>query len=186
MKTRNFKTRKIDIFPQGLTHSFSQKMAIFPTCFFFAIQARKMSFTIFQREKTFSQAMKTRGSKSRKIFVFFKRVNARFLSKNGQFSKFSFLGNRGQENVFYHILERRNAFLGHRNKEFKKSKICHFSTGVNPWFWSKKGHFFKLFFLGNIGQDNVFYDILERKNAFLGHKKKNLKKSENFPFFQRG
>ena len=25
-------------------------------------------------------------------------------------------------------------------------------------------------FLGNIGQENVFYDILERKNAFLGYK----------------
>ena len=28
--------------------------------------------------------------------------------------------------------------------------------------------FFHLFFLSNIGQENVFYDILERNNAFLG------------------
>ena len=27
---------------------------------------------------------------------------------------------------------------------------------------------FPRFFLGNIGQENVFDDILERKNAFLG------------------
>ena len=39
--------------------------------------------------------------------------------------------------------------------------------------------FFHLFFLGNIGQENVFYDILERKNAFLGYKNKQLKKSKN-------
>ena len=26
-------------------------------------------------------------------------------------------------------------------------------------------------FLGNIGQENVFYDILERKKAFLGYEK---------------
>ena len=39
--------------------------------------------------------------------------------------------------------------------------------------------FFHLFFLGNIGQENVFYDILERKNAFLGYKNKKLKKSKN-------
>ena len=26
------------------------------------------------------------------------------------------------------------------------------------------------FFLGNVGQENVFYDILEQKNAFLGYK----------------
>ena len=38
---------------------------------------------------------------------------------------------------------------------------------------------FHLLFLGNIGQENVFYDILERKNAFLGYKKKKLKKSKN-------
>ena len=35
------------------------------------------------------------------------------------------------------------------------------------------------FFLGNIGQENVFYDILEQKNAFLGNKKKKFKKSKN-------
>ena len=28
----------------------------------------------------------------------------------------------GQENVFYDILERKNAFVGYRNKKFKKSK----------------------------------------------------------------
>ena len=33
------------------------------------------------------------------------------------------------------------------------------------------GHLFRL---GNIGQENVFYDILERKNAFLGYKNKTL------------
>ena len=26
------------------------------------------------------------------------------------------------------------------------------------------------FFSGKIGQENVFYDILERQNAFLGYK----------------
>ena len=30
--------------------------------------------------------------------------------------------------------------------------------------------FFHFFFLGNIGQENVFYDNLGRKNAFLGYK----------------
>ena len=32
-------------------------------------------------------------------------------------------------------------------------------------------------FLDNIGQENVFYDILERENAFLGNKNKKLKES---------
>ena len=77
-----------------------------------------------------------------------------------------FLGNIGQENVFYDNLERKNAFLRFKNKKFKKSKNGHFSKGVNTWFWSKKGLFSNFFFIGNIGQGNVFYDILEQKKAF--------------------
>ena len=40
-------------------------------------------------------------------------------------------------------------------------------------FGAKNGYF-----LCNISQENVFYDILERKNALLGYKKKKLKKSK--------
>ena len=45
---------------------------------------------------------------------------------------FIFLGHVGQKNVFYEILERKNAFLGYKNNKFKKSKNLHFSKGVNP------------------------------------------------------
>ena len=74
-----------------------------------------------------------------------------------------FLGNIGQGNVFYAILQRKNAFLGYKNNKFKKSKNWDFSEGVNSRFWSKNGNFSKCFFLGNIDQENVFYDILETK-----------------------
>ena len=116
----------------------------------------------------------------------------------------------------------------------KKSKNCNFSKGVNPWFWSKNGHFSKLFFFrqygpgkcllryfttkkllskaiktkssksrkihifpmglthafgpkmaiffhfffGQIGKETFFYDILKRKNSFLGYKNKKFKKSK--------
>ena len=44
----------------------------------------------------------------------------------------------------------------------------------------QKWPFFQLFFfLGNIGRENVFDDILEPKNAFLGYKNKKFKKSKN-------
>ena len=46
-----------------------------------------------------------------------------------------------EENVFLDILERKIAFLGYKNKKFKKWKNCHFSKGVSPWFWSKIDHF---------------------------------------------
>ena len=82
------------------------------------------------------------------------------------FFQLFFLGNIGQEIVSYDILERKNAFLSYKNKKFNKSKNWHFSKGVNAWFWSKNGHFSNFFLSGNIGQENVFYDILERKMPF--------------------
>ena len=38
---------------------------------------------------------------------------------------------------------------------------------------------FPTFFLRNIGQENVFYDILERKNTILAYKNMKSKKSKN-------
>ena len=92
-----------------------------------------------------------------------------------------FLGNIGQENVFYDILQRKNAFLDYKINNFKKSKNWDFSKGVNPRFWSKNGHFSN-FFLGNIGQENVFYDILQRQNAFPGYENNKFKQSKNWDF----
>ena len=83
-------------------------------------------------------------------------------------------GNIGQENVLYDILEWKNALLGCIKKNFKKWKNWLFSKGVNPCFWSKNGQFSNFFFIGNISQENVFYDILERKNPFLGYKSKKF------------
>ena len=44
--------------------------------------------------------------------------------------------------------------------------------------------FFQDFFLSNIGQENVFYDIVERKNDFLGYKRKKFKYSKKWDFFK--
>ena len=84
--------------------------------------------------------------------------------------------------MFYEILEQKNVFVGYKNKKFEKVEKLTFSKGVNLWFWSKNGDFSKLFFLGNIDQENVFYDILERKNAFLGYKNKNFEKVKKLTF----
>ena len=92
---------------------------------------------------------------------------------------FFFFGTIGQKKVFYDILGRKNAFRGYKNKKVKKSKNWHFSTGDNPWFWSKNSHFSNFFILGTIGPENAFYDILERKNAFPRYKNKKLKMSRN-------
>ena len=58
-----------------------------------------------------------------------------------------FQSNIGHENVFYDILEPKNAFQGYKNKKFKKKKKWYFSEEGYPWFWSKNGHFSNFFFL---------------------------------------
>ena len=90
IKTRSSKSRKIDIFRKGLTHGFGPKMAIFPTFFFQAKQARKMSFTIFQNEKTPFFSIKTGSSKSRKIDIFPKGLTHGLGLKTAIFANFFF------------------------------------------------------------------------------------------------
>ena len=90
IKTRSSKSGKIDIFSMGLTHGFGPKLAIFPTFFFQAIQARRSSFTMFQNEKTPFKAIKTRRSKSRKIHIFPKRLIHGFDPKMAIFLTFFF------------------------------------------------------------------------------------------------
>ena len=84
-KKRSSKSRKIEIFPKRLTHGFGQKMAIFRCFFFFAIQARKMCFTIFQNKKTPDQPIKKTRSKSRKIEIFPKGLTHGFGQKMASF-----------------------------------------------------------------------------------------------------
>ena len=89
-----------------------------------------MSFTIFWNEKTPFYAIKTGNSKSRQIDIFPKGLTHGFGSKMDIFPTFFFLSNIGQKNVFYDILERKTAFLGSKNKKFKKLvKLTFFQRG---------------------------------------------------------
>ena len=155
-KKKKFKKAKIDIFPNG----FGPKMAIFPAFFLQAIQARKISLRYSTTKNAF-QTIKRTSSKSRKIDIFPKGLTHGFGPKMADFPTFFFRQYRPGK-YLYDILQRKNAFLDYKKKTFKKSKNWHLTKGVNPWFWSKNGHFSNLFSLGNIGQQNVFQYILER------------------------
>ena len=103
------------------------------------------------------------------------------------FFQLFFLGSIGQENVFYDILKQKNAFLAFKNKKLKKSRNWHFfkevfQTGFPKLVLVKNGHFSNFFFFGNRGLDNVFYNIVKVKNAFLGYRKKKFKNSKNSHF----
>ena len=101
------------------------------------------------------------------------------------FFQLSFLGNIGQDNVFYDILERENASLGYKNKKFKKLKGWHFSKGITHGFAPKMA-VFPTFFFRQYRPVNCLYDIQGRKNAFLGFKTKKFKKSKKIDIFPKG
>ena len=81
--------------------------------------------------------------------------------------------------IFYN---EKTPFLAIKTRKSKSRKIAIFSKGLSHGFSSKMAIFLTSFFLDNIGQGNVFDDNLERKNAFLGNKKKKIKKSKNCLF----
>ena len=102
------------------------------------------------------------------------------------FFQLFFLGSIGQENVFYDILEQKNAYLDYKNKKFKKSENIHFYKGVNPSFWSKNGHFPNFFFQAVQAMKMFFTRFQNKKTLFLGYKNKKFKKSKKIDIFPKG
>ena len=152
-----------------------QKLHLFRSFLFKQYRPEKCVLRYSTTKKPFSRQYK-KSSTSRKTKIFPKQLTNGFGPKMVIFPWF-FL-NICQGNVFYDILKRKNAFLGYKHKTTKKSKNWDFSKGVNPCFACKNG-LFSIFFLSNIGQENVCYDILEQKYDFLGYKHKEFKKSKN-------
>ena len=150
IKAKSSKSRKIYIFPKGITHHFGPKMASFPPFFFQAVQARKMSFTIFQNEKTPFQAIETRSSKSRKIDISPKGLTHGLSPKMAIFPTF-LLANIGQENAFYHSLKRKATFQGIKTRSSKNRKIDIFPKGITHGFGPKMA-ILATFFFGTIGK----------------------------------
>ena len=50
MKKRSSKTRKVDIFPKGLSHGFGPKIAIFSTFFFVNIGQENVFYDILEQK----------------------------------------------------------------------------------------------------------------------------------------
>ena len=101
------------------------------------------------------------------------------------FFQLFFLGNIGQENVFYDILERKNAFLGYKNKKFKKSKMALFPKGLTHGF-DPKMTIFPFFFSRSIGQGKCllrYSRTLKRLSRLLIQEVQNV---EKLTFFRRG
>ena len=61
-----------------------------------------------------------------------------------------------------------------------------FLKGLTYGFNPKMAILATIFFSGNVGQEYVFYGILEQKNAFLGYKNDKFKKSKKIDIFPKG
>ena len=68
------------------------------------------------------------------------------MGKNGNLSNFSFLGNIGQENVFYALLQRKKGFLGYKTRNWKSRKIDIFPKGLTHGFGPKMAILATFFF----------------------------------------
>ena len=215
-KNKKFKKTKNCIFPKGLTHGIGPKMAIISTFLLQAVEARKMSFAIFQTEKKPFQAIKTRISNRRKLDIFQKGLTYGFAPKMTVYPTFFFSQDRpGKCLLRYSRTKKRLSIPTTRSSKSEKIDVfpkglthafgpkvaiianfffrqyspgkCFFMIFQNkktpfqavktrssksrkidifPWNCSKNGNF-SHFFLGNIDQENVFYDILERKKHLL-------------------
>ena len=120
---------------------------------------------------------------SRKNEMFQKGLVQGFGPNLAIFSCF-FLGNLDQENLFYDILEQKNAILDYNTRSLKSLKIEIFPKGL-VYGLGPKLVIFHVSFFGKLEQESVLYDILGRKSDILGYKSKKLK-SLNIEIFPNG
>ena len=146
---------------------FKSKNGQISSLFLKAIQAKKMSFTIFQNKKAPFYTIKTRNLKNRTIDLFLKGLTHGFGPKMAIFRTF-FQAIQARKMSFTIFWNEKRPFSATETRSSKSLKIAIFPRRLTHGFCPKKA-IFPTFFLTNIGQENVFYDILERKNAFLGH-----------------
>ena len=93
-----------------------------------------------------------------------------------------FLAKKSQKETFFDILNSKECFLDLKSEVLKKSKKSTLCKGFSPWFLSKNRPSSYMFFLSKKSQKETFFDILDRKEWFLDHKRKVLKNSKKSKF----
>ena len=185
MKTTSSNSRNIQIFSKGVSPWFWSKIGHFSIFSFQAIQARKMCFRIFQKEKTPFQAMKTRSLNSRKIEIFSKGVSPWFWSKIVHFSIFLFQAIQARKMCFRIFQKEKTPFQAMKTRSLNSRKIEIFSKGVSPWFWSKIVHFSIFLFQAIQARKMCFTIFQKEKTPFQDIKGRSLK-SRKIVIFSKG
>ena len=168
------KVEKLTFFFKGVNPWFWSKNGHFSNFLLQPIQARKQSFMIFQNEKRLFQAIKTKSSKRRKIDIFPKFTHG-FGREMAIIPTFFFRQYRLGKCLLVMILVQKRPFF--------QLSFGHFSKGVNPWFWSRNGHFSKFFFQVIQARKMSFIIFYNEKTPFQAIKTRSLKgrKIDIFP-----
>ena len=179
IKIKSSKSSKIDIFPKGLTHAFSSKMAIFPTFIFQEIQDRKMSSTIISNEKTSFQPIIRRSQKSRKIDIFPKGLTYGFDSKMEIFGTFIFQEIQARKISFTIFQKEKTPFQAIKSRSSKRLKIDIFPNGLTHAF-SPKMAIFPTFIFKEIQARKMSFTIFQnKKTLFQAIKSRSSKSRRN-------
>ena len=137
IKTRTSKSPKNRHFSKGVNPWFWFKNSHFSNFPFQATQARKMSITIFQNEKTPFQAIKTKSSKSRNIDILPQGLTDGFGPKITIFPTFLFRQYRPGKCLLRYSKTKKNFFYAIKTRTSKSSKIDIIPKGLTHGFHTK-------------------------------------------------
>ena len=143
---------------------------------------KKVFFEGSERKETFLE-QKYMGLKKTQKFAFFQKGQSMVFVKKRRFFNLQFLCKINQEKVFGEGSDRKEPFYTKKTSTEQTIKICNFQRDQSMVF-VKKWRFFNLQFLCKIGEEKVFFEGSERKEAFLDLKNIGLKKHQNFHFFK--
>ena len=124
---------------------FKSKNGQISSLFFKAIQAKKMSFTIFQNKKTPFYTIKTRILKNRTIDLFLKGLTHGFGPKMAIFRTF-FQAIQGRKMSFTIFWNEKRPFSATETRSLKSRKITIFPRRLTHFFCPKKAIFPTFFF----------------------------------------
>ena len=141
-------------------------------------------FLCYSRTKKRLLSYKNKKFEKSKNWHFFKVVNPWFWSKNSHFSNFSFTRYSPEKCLSWYSRTKKSPSRQKKTSS-NSQNIDIFPKGLTHGFGPKIA-IFPTFFLPNIRQKNVYYDIPERKKALLGYKKNKFKKSKKMTFFRTG
>ena len=143
IKTRSLKSRKMGVFPKRPW--FWSKSINFSILLFQAKKARKMCFTIFQKEKSLS-TLKNKKFKKSKNYNFSIEVSPWFWPKIAKFSSFDSRQNRPGKCVSRYCKKKKRLLQTIKTRSLKSRKLVFLANGLVHDFGQKLA-IFPLFYV---------------------------------------